>query len=172
MKLNKLTAPILLIMALIVVLVLPPDAKAFKDDFNNYSILPCIMADSSRATVVGNTIDLTNAQSCTFTINQGGVLGTLSASVYINWVLWESTDGTTWTACTNQARYIGRTLATADSGAIVLINGAAEDSLTYNFGFNPRYRYLRLTANFVGSHDDITTLSASVFMLKKVRGGF
>jgi hypothetical protein len=130
-----------------------------KDLKNNISVVQTIAPVAGDADATGASVDLQGYESCTFVINLGTAGITLSGSNKIEFELEESTDDSTWTDVTASASVIG---ATPDSsGKIATYDASSEADSAATVAYIGDKRYVRVIANFSGTHGTATPYSVT-----------
>lgn len=101
-------------------------------------------------------------------IGQSG--DTLGASTYIQLVLQHSSDGSTWSAVTDNAYVRGGSVD--GNGVWAKIDSSAKDEMMYSIVYVGDRPYVRVLFDFVGTHSNGTPIGAvAVRELVKYEGG-
>ena len=130
-----------------------------KDLRSNISVVQTIAPVAGAADADGATVDLQGYESCTFVINMGIEGITLSGSNKIEIELEESTDNSTWTNVTASTSVIG---ATPNSdGKVATFDDNAETPSVATVAYIGDKRYVRVIANFSGTHGTATPYSVT-----------
>lgn len=88
---------------------------------------------------------------------------TLSGSVKIEMELEESDDNSTWNDVADAD--LDAAVAGTNPGTFAVIDAAADDEQIYKVGYKGAKRYIRVVANFTGTHTNGCPLSAAVYLL-------
>lgn len=123
---------------------------------NKSHIKPVVAIEAATYSVdkEGNGIDLQGFDSVQLSVNVGESGDTLSASVKCELVLQESDDNSTFTDV-DAADIVG-----ADAALFALIDEAGKDQALYNVGYIGNKRYVRVFADFTGTHTNGLPLGA------------
>ena len=123
-----------------------------------------VVVAQSIAPVVGTTdangtgIDLKGFESATIVVNTGVEGDTLSSSVKIDFKLEDSDDDSTYAAVTS-----GIIDASADaSGIFLTLDANGETPQVSWVGYTGGKQYVRVVADFTGTHSNGTPIAASV----------
>lgn len=108
----------------------------------------------------GTGVDLQGFESATIVVDTGAEGDTLSASVKVDFILEESSDNSSWSAVTSSTSV---TDGSVDSSGIFLtLDDNAETPQVTTIGYVGGERYVRVTADFTGTHSTGTPMSAVV----------
>ena len=129
-----------------------------RDLANNVVVAQSIAPVVGTADANGTGIDLKGFESATIVVNTGIEGDTLSSSVKIDFKLEDSDDDSTYAAVTS-----GIIDATANaSGIILTLDANAETPQVTVVGYTGGKRYVRVVADFTGTHTNGTPIAASV----------
>jgi hypothetical protein len=129
-----------------------------RDLANNVVVAQSIAPVVGTADANGTGIDLKGFESATIVVNTGIEGDTLSSSVKIDFKLEDSDDNSTYAAVTS-----GIIDATANaSGIILTLDANAETPQVTVVGYTGGKRYVRVVADFTGTHSNGTPIAASV----------
>lgn len=129
-----------------------------RDLANNVVVAQSIAPVVGTADANGTGIDLAGFESATIVVNTGIEGDTLSGSVKIDFKLEDSDDNSTYAAVTS-----GIIDATANaSGIILTLDANAETPQVTVVGYTGGKRYVRVVADFTGTHSNGTPIAASV----------
>lgn len=130
-----------------------------KDMHSGLTVVSAIGAATLAADNTPAAIDLQgfNAAEIILAIGAGGI--TFSGSNKIEFVLTESNDDSTYTAVADDD-VLGATVATG--GIIKALVAAHATASVYRFGYVGNKRYLKLLADFSGTHGTGTPIAAMV----------
>jgi hypothetical protein len=108
----------------------------------------------------GTGVDLQGFESATIVVDTGAEGDTLSSSVKIDFKLEDSDDNSTFAAVTSNTLVIG---GTVDSNGIFLtLDANGETPQISEIGYVGGKRYVRVVADFTGSHSNGTPIAAAV----------
>ena len=131
-----------------------------RDLANSISVAQSLAPAVRTADTNGTGIDLQGFEGATVVVDTGAEGVTLSGSVKIDFKLEESSDDSTYTAVTSSTAV---TDGTVDSNGIFLtLDDNAETPQVATIGYVGGSRYIRVVADFTGSHSTGTPVSASV----------
>ena len=131
-----------------------------RDLANNISVAQSLAPAVRTADANGTGIDLQGFESATIVVDTGAEGVTLSGSVKIDFILEESSDNSTFTAVTSATSV---TDGTVDSSGIFLtLDADGEPPQVASIGYVGGSRYVRVTADFTGSHSTGTAVAATV----------
>jgi len=131
-----------------------------KDLANNIVVAQSIAPVTGTADANGTGVDLQGFESATAVVDSGVEGVTLSASVKIDFKLEDSADNSTWAAVTSANAV---TDGTVDSNGVFLtLDANAETPQASSIGYVGGNRYLRVVADFTGTHSTGTPYSASI----------
>lgn len=134
-----------------------------KDIHSGMTALVALAAAALDADTNGATIDLKGYDGCLLVLNVGVGGITFSGSNKVEFILQESDDGSAWTAVADRD-VIGQA-ATISDGIIKALTAAHAAAATYRFGYVGYKRYVRIVADFSGTHGTATPMAA-VAMLR------
>ncbi len=122
-----------------------------KDRINNVAIENGITPQVHHVDVNGATIDLQQyMDGCRFVASMNGVTDTVSAALYIELEIEESSDDSTWTDAAD-ADVIGSVTGTT-TGTFAVADSPADVLLAYQGQYVGIKRYCRVVVNLTGSH--------------------
>lgn len=122
-----------------------------QDMKNNIKVVSGITpALAQKTDANGTTIDRLGFDSCTVAVYMGASGDTLSGSVYAEFKLEESDNGSVWSAVAEK-HMIGA-LAGTTTGAFAKVDDPAEDDLVYKVGYVGAKRYVRAVVDVTGTH--------------------
>lgn len=131
-----------------------------RDLANNISVAQSLAPAVRTADANGTGVDLQGFEGATVVIDTGAEGVTLSSSVKIDFILEESSDDSTYTAVTSATSV---TDGSVDSNGVFLtLDDNAETPQVATIGYVGGARYIRVTADFSGSHSTGTPIAASV----------
>lgn len=104
--------------------------------------------------VNGDTVDLKGFNSCLFTAILANSLDTLSASVYIEFEVEESVDGSTWTDVADAD--LSDTVTGNNTGTFGKAIASTVDPEFYQTEYKGGKRYVRCVMNVTGTHTNGT----------------
>jgi len=131
-----------------------------KDLANNISIIQSIAPVVGTSDTNGTGVDLQFFESATAVVDTGVEGDTLSSSVKIDFKLEDSDDDSTYTAVTSALHV---TDGSVDSNGIFLtLDANAETPQVTSIGYVGGKRYLRVVADFTGTHSNGTPMAASI----------
>lgn len=129
-----------------------------RDLANNVVVAQSIAPVVGTADANGTGVDLTGFESATIVVNTGVEGDTLSGSVKIDFKLEDSDDDSTYAAVTS-----GIIDAAADaSGIFLTLDANAETPQVKVVGYTGGKKYVRVVADFTGTHSNGTPIAASV----------
>jgi hypothetical protein len=131
-----------------------------KDLANNISVVQSIAPVVGSSDTNGTGVDLQFFESAVAVVDTGVEGDTLSSSVKIDFILEDSDDNSSWSAVTSQSSV---TDGTVDSSGIFLtLDANAETPQVTSIGYVGGKRYLRVTADFTGTHSNGTPIAVSI----------
>ena len=131
-----------------------------KDLANNISAVQSLAPAVRTSDTNGTGVDLQGFESATIIVDTGAEGVTFSGSVKIDFKLEESSDDSTYTAVTSATAV---TDGTVDSNGVFLtLDDNAETPQIASIGYVGGARYIRVVADFTGSHSTGTPVAASV----------
>ena len=131
-----------------------------RDLANSISVAQSLAPAVKTSDTNGTGIDLQGFEGATVVVDTGAEGVTLSGSVKIDFKLEESSDDSTYTAVTSATAV---TDGTVDSNGIFLtLDDNAETPQVATIGYVGGSRYIRVVADFTGSHSTGTPVAASV----------
>lgn len=131
-----------------------------KDLANNISVVQSIAPVVATADTNGTGVDLQFFESAVAVVDTGIEGVTLSSSVKIDFKLEDSDDNSSFSAVTSQSHV---TDGTVDSNGIFLtLDANAETPQVASIGYVGGKQYLRVVADFTGSHSTGTPIAASI----------
>tara|TARA_R100000655_G_scaffold77938_1_gene117280 strand:- start:14150 stop:14599 length:450 start_codon:yes stop_codon:yes gene_type:complete len=131
-----------------------------RDLANNISIAQSLAPAVRTADANGTGVDLQFFESATIVVDTGAEGDTLSSSVKIDFKLEESSDDSSYSAVTSQSSV---TDGTVDSSGIFLtLDANGETPQVMSIGYVGGARYVRVVADFTGTHSNGTPVAASV----------
>ena len=131
-----------------------------RDLANNISVAQSLAPAVRTADANGTGVDLQGFEGATVVIDTGAEGVTLSSSVKIDFILEESSDDSTYTAVTSATSV---TDGSVDSNGVFLtLDDNAETPQVATIGYVGGARYIRVVADFTGSHSTGTAVAASV----------
>ena len=134
-----------------------------RDLANSISVAQSLAPAVRTSDANGTGIDLQGFEGGTVVVDTGAEGVTLSGSVKIDFKLEESSDDSTYTAVTSSTAV---TDGTVDSNGIFLtLDDNAETPQVATIGYVGGSRYIRVVADFTGSHSTGTAVAASVSLM-------
>ena len=131
-----------------------------KDLANNISVVQSIAPVVGSSDTNGTGVDLQFFESAVAVVDTGVEGDVLSSSVKIDFILEDSDDNSSWSAVTSQSSV---TDGTVDSSGIFLtLDANAETPQVTSIGYVGGKRYLRVTADFTGTHSNGTPIAVSI----------
>ena len=131
-----------------------------RDLANNISVAQSLAPAVRTADANGTGVDLQGFESATIVVDTGAEGVTLSSSVKIDFILEESSDDSTYSAVTSSTSV---TDGSVDSSGIFLtLDANAETPQVATIGYVGGSRYIRVTADFTGTHSTGTPVAVSV----------
>lgn len=122
-----------------------------RDIFNKLATVVSVLPQVVTASIASPTsVELDDAEGVNFDAIVGTNGGTLDGSNYLELILEDSPDNSTWTAVTDPNRALGLT-PNASTGVIVTVDDAAEDDAAYTFGYIGPERFVRLRPAVTGA---------------------
>jgi hypothetical protein len=134
-----------------------------------HNVLPVLALSAANRTADadGATIDRLNAEDVALVAVVGVSADTLSGSVYIALEVEHSDNGSVWTDCAD-ADIVG-SVTGVTTGTFAIVDAAAEDDAVFECAYIGGKRYVRIVANFVGTHTYGTPLGAVALVAKNTR---
>ena len=130
-----------------------------KDLANNISIIQSIAPVVGTSDTNGTGVDLQFFESATAVVDTGVEGDTLSTSVKIDFKLEDSDDNSSFSAVTSSLHV---TDGSVDSNGIFLtLDANAETPQVTSIGYVGGKRYLRVVADFTGTHSNGTPIAAT-----------
>lgn len=131
-----------------------------KDMHSNVSVATLIAAAALDADNTPPAVDLLgfDAAEIVLCIGAGGI--TFSGTNKVEFKLTHSDDDSTYEAVTDDDMLGG--LSVASGGIIKALTSAHASAATYRFGYKGGKRYLKLLADFSGTHGAATPIAAAV----------
>ena len=131
-----------------------------KDLANNISAVQSLAPAVRTADANGTGVDLQGFESAAIVVDTGIEGDTLSSSVKIDFKLEDSSDNSTFAAVTSATAV---TDGTVDSSGIFLtLDANGETPQITTIGYVGGARYVRVVADFTGTHSNGTPVAASV----------
>ena len=131
-----------------------------KDLANNISIIQSIAPVVGTSDTNGTGVDLQFIESATAVVDTGVEGDTLSTSVKIDFKLEESDDNASFSAVTSSLHV---TDGSVDSNGIFLtLDANAETPQVTSIRYVGGMRYLRVVADFTGTHSNGTPIAATI----------
>jgi len=129
-----------------------------REQSNSIKIVSAIDPAVYSADTTPVAIDRQGFASATFAIHVGAGGITFNGTNKIEFLLEDSYDGTDWSPV--WARDVVGPTLTADDGVVLALKSAHADPSVTKFGYIGDARFVRLTADFSGTHGTGTALSA------------
>lgn len=129
-----------------------------REQSNSLKIVSAIVPGVYDADTTPVTIDRQGFASATFAIHVGAGGITFSGTNKVEFVLEDSYDGTDWNPVL--AKEIVGPKLTADDGIVLALKTAHADATITKLGYIGDARYVRLKADFSGTHGTGTPLAA------------
>ena len=130
---------------------------------NNIKLVQSLAPAVRTADANGDGVDLKGFEAAAICVDSGAEGVTLSSSVKIEFELEHSDDNSTFTDVA-QADVIGATLGS--NGLFLTLDDNAESPQISEIGYVGGKRYVRVVANFSGSHSTGAPISAFVILGK------
>ena len=130
-----------------------------RKDFGNDAPLLAFIAQTGTADITGAACDMKDYDGCLISVNVGNSGDTLSGSVKIELEVQTSDDNSTWVAAADNV--ITGAVTATNTGSFALIDAPAEDSAIFTTAYIGRERYVRVVANFTGTHTNGCPISAT-----------
>ena len=131
-----------------------------KDLANNLAVVQSLAPAVRTADANGTGVDLQGFESAMVLVDVGAEGDTLSGSVKIDFKLEESSDNSSFSAVTSSTAV---TEGTVDSnGIFATFDANAEAPAVTGIGYVGGSRYIRVVADFTGTHSNGTPCSAMV----------
>lgn len=131
-----------------------------RDLANNVSVAQSLAPAVRTADANGDGVDLQGFESATIVVDTGAEGVTLSSSVKIDFILEDSTDDSTYAAVTSNNLVTDG--AVDSSGIFLTLDANAETPQVTSIGYVGGKRYVRVKADFSGSHSTGTPVAATV----------
>ena len=131
-----------------------------KDLANNILAVQSLAPAVRTADANGDGVDLQGFEGATILVDSGAEGVTLSSSVKIDFKLEDSDDDSTYSAVTSNSSVTDG--AVDSSGIFLTLDDNAETPQISSIGYIGGKRYVRVVADFSGSHSTGTPLSALV----------
>lgn len=132
------------------------------DTITAAAILTALLPAVRTAAADGATIDLAGYHGCTFGVHLGAPGDTLSGSVYFDFTIQHSDDGSAWSDITDNEYVIGATVAAG--GIWRTVDADAEASQVYTIGYRGPKRYVRIQLEKTGTHSNGTPIGAVAYL--------
>lgn len=129
-----------------------------RDLYNNLNVVQTVDPVVATADVNGAGVDRQGYDSVLHIVNVGESGDTLSGSVYMDLILQDSPDNSTWTDVTD-ANYINGAFTDSANGIFATIDDAAEDDAVHKIGYRGPERYSRVVYDITGTHTNGTPMS-------------
>ena len=121
-----------------------------RDIYHKLATLISVLPQVLTATIASPTaVELDDAEGVNFDITVGTSGGTLDGSNYVDFILQDSPDGSTWTIVTNTKYVLG--LTPDSSGIVATVDDAAEDDTNYRLGYLGPQRFARIVPTVTGA---------------------
>ena len=131
-----------------------------KDLANNISAVASIAPVVAASDTNGSGVDLQGFESATVLVSTGVEGITLSGSNKIDFKLEDSSDNSTFTAVSSASAVTDGTVTAA--GIFLTLDDNAETPAETSIGYVGGARYIRVVADFSGTHGTGTPVSATV----------
>lgn len=131
-----------------------------RDLANSVSVAQSLAPAVRTADANGDGVDLQGFESATIVVDTGAEGVTLSSSVKIDFILEDSSDDSTYSAVTSNNLVTDG--AVDSSGIFLTLDANAETPQVASIGYVGGKRYVRVKADFTGSHSTGTPVSATV----------
>ena len=131
-----------------------------RDLANNVSVAQCIAPVVGSSDTNGTGIDLQGFESATIVVDTGVEGDTLSSSVKVDFILQDSTDNSSFSAVTSNSLVTDG--AVDSSGIFLTLDANGETPQVTSIGYVGGKRYVRVVADFTGSHSNGTPIAVSV----------
>lgn len=128
-----------------------------KDFHSNVKAMVAIAAAAYNADQNGASIERVGYEGLEFVLAMGVGGITFTGTNKIEIIMQDSDDGSTW-AAVEQKDVLGATVTGA--GIVKAFTAAHAAAATYRFGYKGAGRYVRLVADFSGTHGAATPLAA------------
>ena len=133
-----------------------------QDLANSLKVLNSIVAVTGTSDTNGTGIDLQGYESAMMVVPTGVEGDTLSSTVKIDFILEESSDNSTFTAVTSNTSVTDG--AVDSSGIFSTLDANAETPQISTIGYVGGSRYVRVKADFTGTHSNGTPIAAQVIL--------
>lgn len=134
-----------------------------KDLHNNIKVVQALDPATVTADANGSGIDRQGFCAVEHIVSVGESGDTLSGSVYIELVIQESSDNSTWADVTAAADVLvgadGISAAPDSSGVFATVDAAAEDDRHFRIGYRGSERYSRVQVDVTGTHTNGTPIA-------------
>lgn len=131
-----------------------------RDLANNVSAVASIAPVVGSSDTNGTGVDLQGFESATIMVNTGVEGDTLSGSVKVDFKLEDSDDDITYTAVTSATAVTDGTVDA--SGIFLTLDANGETPQVTTIGYVGGKRYVRVVADFTGTHSSGTPIAATV----------
>lgn len=131
-----------------------------RDLANSVSVAQSLAPAVRTADANGDGVDLQGFESATIVVDTGAEGVTLSSSVKIDFILEDSDDDSTYAAVTSNNLVTDG--AVDSSGIFLTLDANAETPQVTSIGYVGGKRYVRVKADFTGSHSTGTPVAATV----------
>lgn len=131
---------------------------ALRDLVNKLKLAAALLPAVRTADANGSTIDTQGYDAVGLEAHIGLSGDTLSGSVMIEMEVEHSDDGSSWSDCANADLSVSVT--GTNTGTFAVIDAAADDEQAYKTDYIGAKRYVRIVANFTGTHTNGCPLSA------------
>ena len=124
-----------------------------KDRVSHQNPIQLLVAAAQKVTVLSSAIDMQGFDALTLLAFLGASGDTLSGSVKIELEVQESDDDSTYTAVADDDLIpVGSVVTATNVGTFGLIDDPAEDDQLYFIGYRGNKRYVKINAEFTGTH--------------------
>ena len=131
-----------------------------RDLANNIAPVQSLAPAVRTADANGDGVDLQGFESATIVVDTGAEGDTLSSSVKIDFKLEDSDDNSTFAAVTSNTLVVGGTVDS--SGIFLTLDANGETPQISEIGYVGGKRYVRVVADFTGTHSTGTAVAAAV----------
>lgn len=143
-----------------------------RDLHNNVAVSQLLPSLIRTADATSATLDLAGYDAAEVTVNVGASGDTLSGTVYWDFILQESTDGTVFSAVADaDCLSKGNALTTVTDGVFATVDSTDDDNTTYKIGYGGGKRYLHVKADATGTHSNGTSFGVDGVKAKPNQGG-
>jgi len=132
-----------------------------KDMFYPTAPVPSVNPEASTTSIDGETVDLQGYEGALVLAAMGVAGITLSGSNKIEFEVEESDDDSTWTDVADDD-LVGHVDGTNDGCFGVVDTDTDDESVVFSAAYVGAKRYIRVVANFIGTHGTASPVSASV----------